>query len=116
VPDSIAMQTIVSTSLPTIVADLKGSQNQYAWVGVAYLLTQTACQPVYGKLADIFGRKVRAPIGPKLLFYSIHSLRRSLQYVLYTSTIVFLVGSALCGAAQVRTLFLQGSLPYVPHA
>jgi len=59
-PNSIPLQTIVSTSLPTIVADLKGSQNQYAWVGVAYLLTQTACQPVYGKLADIFGRKVRA--------------------------------------------------------
>lgn len=53
-----SIQTIVSTSLPTIVTDLHGTQDEYAWVPVAYLLTQTACQPLYGKLADIFGRKV----------------------------------------------------------
>ncbi|KAG8857156.1 hypothetical protein FRB91_011701 [Serendipita sp. 411] len=70
--------TIVSTSLPTIVAELHGTQNEYAWVPVAYLLTQTACQPLYGKLADVFGRRP----------------------VIYASTITFLIGSALCGAAQ----------------
>ncbi|KIJ21518.1 Drug:H+ antiporter-2 family protein [Paxillus involutus ATCC 200175] len=70
--------TIVSTSLPTITSDLSATQSQYTWVGVAYMLTQTACQPLYGKLSDLVGRK----------------------NVLYTSMIVFALGSLLCGAAQ----------------
>ncbi|KAG6332711.1 hypothetical protein ID866_6381 [Astraeus odoratus] len=49
--------TIVSTSLPTIAGDLHASQIQYTWVGVAYMLTQTAFQPLYGKLSDLLGRK-----------------------------------------------------------
>ncbi|KAJ3822640.1 amino acid permease ScVBA-like protein [Lentinula raphanica] len=48
--------TIVSTSLPTIAADLDASESQYTWVGVAYLLTQTAFQPLYGRISDIVGR------------------------------------------------------------
>lgn len=51
-------QTIVSTSLPTITSDLGATQNQYTWVGVAYMLTQTACQPLYGRISDLVGRKV----------------------------------------------------------
>ncbi|KAJ3993929.1 major facilitator superfamily domain-containing protein [Lentinula boryana] len=48
--------TIVSTSLPSIAADLDASESQYTWVGVAYLLTQTAFQPLYGRISDIVGR------------------------------------------------------------
>ncbi|KIK95627.1 hypothetical protein PAXRUDRAFT_140266 [Paxillus rubicundulus Ve08.2h10] len=70
--------TIVSTSLPTITSDLLATQSQYTWVGVAYMLTQTACQPLYGGLSDLVGRK----------------------NVLYTSMMVFALGSLLCGAAQ----------------
>ncbi|KAF8845336.1 MFS general substrate transporter [Paxillus ammoniavirescens] len=70
--------TIVSTSLPTITSDLSATQSQYTWVGVAYMLTQTACQPLYGKLSDLVGRK----------------------NVLYTSMMIFALGSLLCGAAQ----------------
>lgn len=51
-------QTIVSTCLPTIIQDLDGSQSEYTWIGVAYLLTQTACQPLYGRISDLTGRKV----------------------------------------------------------
>ncbi|KAF9243867.1 major facilitator superfamily domain-containing protein [Melanogaster broomeanus] len=70
--------TIVSTSLPTITSDLVASQSQYTWVGVAYMLTQTACQPLYGKLSDLVGRK----------------------NVLYMSIVIFALGSLLCGTAQ----------------
>ncbi|KAF8078285.1 major facilitator superfamily domain-containing protein [Lyophyllum atratum] len=49
--------TIVSTSLPTIASDLDASQTQYTWVGVAYMLTQTALQPLYGRISDLVGRK-----------------------------------------------------------
>ncbi len=49
--------TIVSTAIPQIVSDLGGFA-KFSWVFSIYLLTQTATIPIYGKLADIFGRKV----------------------------------------------------------
>ncbi|EGO30980.1 hypothetical protein SERLADRAFT_432641 [Serpula lacrymans var. lacrymans S7.9] len=70
--------TIVSTSLPTITNDLRASQSQYTWVGVAYMLTQTACQPLYGRISDLVGRK----------------------NLLYSSMIIFATGSLLCGVAK----------------
>ncbi|KAI6159605.1 amino acid permease ScVBA-like protein [Pisolithus thermaeus] len=70
--------TIVSTSLPTIASDLAASQSQYTWVGAAYMLTQTAFQPLYGKLSDLMGRK----------------------NILYGSMLIFSIGSLLSGAAQ----------------
>ncbi|KAJ3893699.1 amino acid permease ScVBA-like protein [Lentinula edodes] len=72
--------TIVSTSLPTIAADLEASESQYTWVGVAYLLTQTAFQPLYGRIADIVGRMI----------------------LLYSSIAIFALGSLLCAVSQVR--------------
>jgi EmrB/QacA subfamily drug resistance transporter len=72
--------TIVSTALPTIVGDL-GGLNHISWVVTAYLLAQTAVTPIYGKLGDLYGRKI----------------------VLQVALVVFLVGSALCGAAQSLT-------------
>ncbi|KAF9052922.1 MFS general substrate transporter [Panaeolus papilionaceus] len=70
-------QTIVATALPTIVSQLGGG-NRYSWVGTAYLLAAAALAPLYGKLSDLIGRKP----------------------ILYSSISIFLVGSALCGAAQ----------------
>jgi EmrB/QacA subfamily drug resistance transporter len=70
-------QTIVSTALPTIVGDL-GGLNHLSWVVTAYLLASTVSTPLYGKLGDQFGRK-------RLFIAAI---------------VIFLIGSALCGAAQ----------------
>ena len=73
-------QTIVSTALPTIVGDL-GGLNRLSWVVTAYLLTATVAGPLYGKLGDLYGRKL----------------------VLQAAIVIFLVGSALCGLAQGMT-------------
>ncbi|NNJ12321.1 MFS transporter [Chloroflexales bacterium ZM16-3] len=67
-------QTIVSTALPRIVADLQGIE-LLAWVSTSYLLASTAMVPIYGKLSDIYGRKI----------------------ILLFGIVVFLAGSALCG-------------------
>ena len=55
----LSEQTIVSTILPTIASEFNATQFEYTWVGVAYMLTQTALQPLYGKLSNLIGRKVR---------------------------------------------------------
>jgi EmrB/QacA subfamily drug resistance transporter len=73
-------QTIVATALPRIVTDL-GGFSQYSWVFTAYMLTSTVTVPLYGKLGDVYGRK-------NLFLFAI---------------VVFLLGSALCGAATDMT-------------
>ncbi|HEV7235775.1 MAG TPA: MFS transporter, partial [Ktedonobacteraceae bacterium] len=70
-------QTIVSTAMPRVIADLHGF-DRYTWVSTAYLLTSTVTVPIYGKLSDLFGRK------PIFLF----------------GIVLFLAGSALSGASQ----------------
>ncbi len=72
--------TIVSTALPTIVSELGGLEH-LAWVVTVYLLAQTIVTPIYGKLGDLYGRKI----------------------VLQSAIVLFLVGSALCGLSQNMT-------------
>jgi len=48
--------TAVGTAMPTVVADL-GGMTRYSWVFSAYLLTSTTTVPLFGKLADLFGRR-----------------------------------------------------------
>ena len=67
-------QTIVSTAMPRITVDLQGF-DRYTWVTTAYMLTSTVMVPIYGKLSDLFGRKV----------------------IFITGVVIFLVGSALSG-------------------
>jgi EmrB/QacA subfamily drug resistance transporter len=69
--------SVVSTAMPTVIGQIGGIQ-LYAWVFSAYLLTSTVTVPIYGKLADLYGRK------PVFLF----------------SIAVFMVGSMLCGQSQ----------------
>ncbi|MDQ0154029.1 MDR family MFS transporter [Robertmurraya andreesenii] len=69
--------TIVSTAMPRIVEDLGGS-HLYTWVISIYLLALVISTPVFGKLADLYGRKLMFTIG----------------------TIIFLIGSMLSGISQ----------------
>jgi EmrB/QacA subfamily drug resistance transporter len=66
--------TIVATAMPTIVAEL-GGFSLFSWVFTAYFLAQAVTTPIYGRLADLFGRRP----------------------VFFVGTCVFLVGSTACG-------------------
>src|ERR1700712_3729763 len=70
-------QTIVTTALPTIVGDFHRA-DLLSWVLTSYLLASTASTPLWGKAGDLYGRK----------------------RVFQLAIVVFLIGSALCGAAQ----------------
>jgi EmrB/QacA subfamily drug resistance transporter len=73
-------QTIVSTAMPQIIADLGGFAH-YTWLATAYLVTSTVVLPITGKLTDMYGRK--------------H---------FYTAGItLFILGSLLCGLSQTLT-------------
>ncbi|WP_419873873.1 MDR family MFS transporter [Candidatus Pristimantibacillus sp. PTI5] len=69
--------TIVSTAMATIVSDL-GGLDKYVWVTSAYLVTEMAGMPIFGKLSDMYGRKRFFVLGISL----------------------FLIGSVLCGTAE----------------
>jgi len=73
-------QTIVATALPTIGRHF-GNLNDLSWVVTAYLLTGTAVTPLYGKLADIHGRRV----------------------MMLTAVGIFVAGSAACALAPTMT-------------
>ncbi|WP_370294255.1 MDR family MFS transporter [Cryobacterium sp. TMT4-31] len=75
---SILAGTVVSTSLPIIISDLKGDQSAYTWVITATLLATTVSTPIWGKFADLFNRKLL------------------IQLALAT----FVIGSALAGFSQ----------------
>jgi len=64
--------TVVSNALPAIITDLGGSQTGYTWVVVATLLTMTATTPIWGKLADLFSKKLLVQVA--LVIFSAGSL------------------------------------------
>src|SRR6185437_11078997 len=59
-------QTITSTAMPTIIGDLRGFEH-YSWVFSIYLLALTVSMPLYGRLADVLGRK-RVILGAIFIF------------------------------------------------
>ncbi|KAJ6489266.1 hypothetical protein C8R47DRAFT_1177278 [Mycena vitilis] len=94
-------QTIVATALPTIVEKLGGGR-LYSWVGSAYLLAAAALGPLYGPGSHQVGSSQDMPI----LIDPVPDIfgRKPL---LYSSIVIFLIGSALCGAAQ-NMVIVQG--------
>jgi EmrB/QacA subfamily drug resistance transporter len=75
---SILAGTVVSTSLPIIISDLKGDQSGYTWVVTATLLATTVSTPLWGKFADLFNRKL----------------------LIQLALAIFVLGSALAGFSQ----------------
>jgi EmrB/QacA subfamily drug resistance transporter len=70
--------TVVSTALPKIIGALNGSQTQYTWVVTATLLSATATTPIWGKLADLFSKKL----------------------LVQTAIVIYVAGSIVAGFSQ----------------
>ena len=94
-------QTIVSTALPTIVADLHGASH-LAWIVVAYLLAVTVSTPLWGKLGDQYGRKVffQAAIVIFLCGSVLSGLSRSMTELIAFRAVQGLGGGGLMVGAQ----------------
>jgi EmrB/QacA subfamily drug resistance transporter len=75
---AILASTVVSTSLPKIIGDLGGGESAYTWVVTSTLLATTVSTPVWGKLADLFNRKL----------------------LIQLALVIFVAGSALAGFSQ----------------
>ena len=77
---------VITTALPTIANQFKLSDSSYAWVGSAYLLSNAASVPIWGKISDIFGRK------PTLI----------------TANVIFSLGSLLSALAKNLEMLIAG--------
>lgn len=75
---AILSSTIVSNALPQIISDLGGGQSAYTWVVTAALLSMTATTPLWGKLSDLFSKKLLVQI----------------------ALIIYVAGSVVAGLAQ----------------
>ncbi|MFE1790783.1 MDR family MFS transporter [Streptomyces sp. NPDC059525] len=75
---AILSSTIVSNALPQIISDLGGTQSSYTWVVTAALLSMTAATPLWGKLSDLFSKKLLVQI----------------------SLVVYVLGSVVAGLSQ----------------
>ncbi|KAI9768098.1 MAG: hypothetical protein M1840_005132 [Geoglossum simile] len=77
--------SIVSTALPTIVRDLEAGDN-YVWIINVYFLTGATFQPLYGQLADLWGRR----------------------WLMISSVGIFTLGSGICGGASSANMLIGG--------
>ncbi|ABY21954.1 drug resistance transporter EmrB/QacA subfamily [Renibacterium salmoninarum ATCC 33209] len=75
---AILSSTIVANALPTIMSDLKGTQTDFAWVVTAALLANAATTPIWGKLSDLFNKKLLVQL----------------------SIVIFVTGSVVAGLSQ----------------
>lgn len=81
---SILAGTVVSTSMPRIISELGGDQTAYTWVVTSTLLATTVSTPIWGKLADLFNRKL----------------------LIQLALVLFVLGSALAGFSQDTTMLI----------
>lgn len=81
---AILSSTIVANALPTIMSDLQGTQTDFAWVITAALLANAATTPIWGKLADLFNKKVLVQL----------------------SIVIFVAGSVMAGLSETIPLLL----------
>ena len=102
-----AEATAVATVMPTIIGDL-GGLDHYAWVFTAYMMSSTVTVPIYGKLADIYGRKPVLQFG--IVLFLIGSLLSALSGSMMQLIAFRAVQGLGAGAIQPMGLTITGDL------
>ncbi|KAJ5555126.1 Major facilitator superfamily domain general substrate transporter [Penicillium sp. DV-2018c] len=78
--------TIISTALPTIASQFGATGSGFSWIASSYLLANAACIPLWGKISDIWGRKL----------------------IIVFANVLFLVGSLICALAHNMATIIAG--------
>ncbi|TDT31161.1 MDR family MFS transporter [Naumannella halotolerans] len=100
--------TIVSTALPTIMADLNGTQRQYTWVITASLLAMTVSTPIWGKLSDVFSKKLLVQLS--ILLFVLGSIGAGLSTAIAPLMIFRAVQGLAMGGLTALTQSIMGSI------
>ncbi|HVE84671.1 MAG TPA: MDR family MFS transporter [Myxococcales bacterium] len=99
--------TVVSTAMPSVVADLGGLRH-YAWVFTAYMLSATITVPIYGKLADLYGRKPILQVG--LVLFLVGSVASGTAHSLEQLILFRAIQGLGAGAMQPLALTIAGDI------
>jgi len=99
--------TVVATAMPTVVADLRGIE-LYGWVGSLYMLASTVTIPLWGKLADLWGRKPVMLAG--LVLFLVGSVASGMSATMLQLVVFRAVQGMGAGSLQPVALTLVGDL------
>jgi EmrB/QacA subfamily drug resistance transporter len=107
---AILAGTVVSNALPRIVAELKGSQSIFAWIVTVELLAMTATVPLWGKLADLYSRKllIQASLGLFVVGSLIAGFSQNIE-MLIVSRVVQGLGAG--GVTALATIVMAAMIP-----
>ncbi|MET8911535.1 MDR family MFS transporter [Micromonospora sp. NPDC004551] len=107
---SILASTVVANALPRIIADLNGSQTVYTWIVTTELLAMTATVPIWGKLADLYSKKllIQSSLGLFVIGSLIAGFTPNVE-VLLVSRIVQGVGAG--GMTALATIVMAAMIP-----
>jgi len=100
---AILSSTVVSNALPTIVSDLEGSESGYTWVVTATLLATTISTPIWGKLSDLFSKKllIQLALGIFVVASAVAGLSQSMGMLIAMRAVQGLGAGGLTALAQV---------------
>ena len=99
--------TVIATAIPTVVGELGGFA-QFPWLFSVYLLAQAVTVPIYGKLADLFGRKPVILLG--IALFLLGSILCGFAWSMLALIIFRMVQGLGAGAIQPMTITIAGDL------
>jgi EmrB/QacA subfamily drug resistance transporter len=107
---AILASTVVSNALPRIIADLHGSQSVYTWIVTTELLAMTATVPLWGKMADLYSKKllIQLSLGLYVLGSLIAGLTPNVE-ILIVSRVVQGVGAG--GVTALAMIVMAAMIP-----